>query len=147
MGYFEVTAKCGHVGKGYFIPIHFAIFAKDRKHAANLTRRKARVKHDRPDAILEVKEITREEYKELRAQNKDDPYLNCKNIQQQRAIEGLESRIEVDEYHRSRCEKKYEKVKSTEYKLKKSEILDKQKKKELHEFYDLNGQFISQISF
>lgn len=135
MSYFEVTAKCGHVGKGYYIPIRFAILAKNGEHAADITRKKARVKHDRPDAILEVKEITCEEYMQLRAQNKADPYLNCKNIQQQRAIEGFESRIEVDEYQRSRREKKYEKTKCTEYKLKKAEILDKQKKCELREFF------------
>ena len=136
MGFFEVTAKCGHVGKGYFIPIRFAVFAKDRSHAAEVTRAKARVKHDRPDAIMDVKKITREEYEELKEQNENDPYLNCKNVQQQRFIEGLESRIEIDEYQIRRRERKYEKQKCIEYKLKKAKILDKQKKNELHEFFD-----------
>ena len=146
MRYFEVTAKCGHVGKGYYIPIRFAIYAKDGEHAAKITRKKARVKHDRPDAIINVKKISREEFINLRAQNAADPYLHCKNVQQQRAIEDIQSRIEVDEYQHSRREKKYEKKKCPEYKLKKAKILDKQKKCELTEFYSENGQSISRTS-
>lgn len=136
MSYFEVIAKCGHVGKGYYIPISFAIIARNRSDAANVTRNKARVKHDRPDAIIAVNRLTKEEYEELKRQNEADPYLNCTNIQQQREIEGLEARIKVDEYQISRRKRKYAKEKCTEYKLKKAKILDKQKKDEMHEFYN-----------
>ena len=143
MDYFKVTAKCGHVGKGNYIPISFAITAYDAKHAAQIARRKGRVKHDHPDAIINVEKISREEFNDLRAKNAADPYLQCKNVQEQRAIADIESRIEVDEYQRGRRERKYEKPKSTEYKLKKAEILDKQKKCELKEFYLDNGQSVS----
>ena len=96
MRYFAVTAKCGHVGKNKCIPITFACFAEDGKEAAAKTRQFPRVKHDHKDAILEVREILFEDFMTLKSKNDADPYLHCKNPQEQRKIPGFDSRIVPD---------------------------------------------------
>lgn len=69
------------------------LFSKSTK-----AREYKRVKHHHKDAIREVREISFKEFIELRLLNKNDPYLRCKNVQQQRKVVGLEERIEEDEY-------------------------------------------------
>ena len=79
MRYYEVTAKCGHVGKGFYIPITFPVRAKSAAEAASVTRAFPRVKHDHKDAILSVKEVDAEEYDDQWTVNNYDPYLMCRN--------------------------------------------------------------------
>lgn len=96
--YFAVETKCGHVGKYKCIFIWFAVNAESAKAAAAKARNFKRVKHHHKDAIRRVLEISFEEYSLLQLANSSDPYLQCKNIQQQREIEDLKVRIEADEY-------------------------------------------------
>lgn len=86
MQIFSVTAKCGHVGKDFYIPITFAIRAENGREAAAIVRQKPRVKHHHKDAIIDVKRISETEEREINYQNRQDPYLQCNNIQEQRAI-------------------------------------------------------------
>ncbi len=58
MKYFEVEAKCGHVGRCNCVWIRFAVVAANGKDAAKKAREIGRVKHDHPNAIGYVKEIT-----------------------------------------------------------------------------------------
>lgn len=83
MRYYEVTAKCGHVGKGYYIPIGFAVRAETASEAAAATRTMPRVKHDHKDAILSVREVDVFEYDDLRQVNHYDPYLQCQSRREQ----------------------------------------------------------------
>lgn len=113
--YYKVTCKCGHVGRNKFIPISFPIMAQNGKDAAKLARYIPRVKHDRKDAILECKEITYEEYLQLKKINKKDPYLKCKNVQEQNLIENLKNRLQDETYF-----KKWKKKRApAQYRLKK----------------------------
>lgn len=96
MKYYEVIAKCGHVGEGKCVLITFACAAESGKEAAAKVRAYPRVKHHHKDAIRNVREISFEEYIKLRAENDADPYLHCKNIQEQRKIPGFEKRILPD---------------------------------------------------
>ena len=64
MRYFNVTAKCGHVGRGYYIPITFAVKAESAAEAASVARDLPRVKHHHKDAILSVKEVNRYEFED-----------------------------------------------------------------------------------
>ena len=96
--YFKVEAKCGHVGHGKCIWITFATAADNDKEAAKKVRDFKRVKHDHKDAIASVEEITFEDFIALKATNDADPYLHCKNIQEQRRIPDFEQRIELDYY-------------------------------------------------
>ena len=96
MKYYEVTAKCGHVGKNNCIFITFACAAENGKEAAAKVRRYKRVKHDHKDAIRNVNEITFEDFMKLKAENDVDPYLHCKNPQEQKKIPDFDSRIIPD---------------------------------------------------
>ena len=96
MKYYEVTAKCGHVGKNNCIFITFACAAESGKEAAAKVRRYKRVKHDHKDAIRNVNEITFEDFMKLKAENDADPYLHCKNPQEQKKIPDFDSRIIPD---------------------------------------------------
>lgn len=125
MRYFEVNAKCGHVGRGFYVPIRFAIVAQDGKDAASITRGKPRVKHDHKDAILSVRELTFEEYMKLRSENDADPYLHCKNIQQQRGIENFSDRLVPEKRNEQR------KTRNAKYKIKKNKIMERSASKEV----------------
>ena len=94
--YFKVEAKCGHVGHGKCIWITFAIAADNGKEAARKVRDFKRVKHDHKDAIGSVKEISFEEFIAIKAANDADPYLHCKNIQEQRKIPDFDKRVVED---------------------------------------------------
>lgn len=98
--YYKVETKCGHVGKENYIIVNFPIKAESKKGAAKIARSIPRVKHNQKDAILSVSEITLEEYKALCILNTNDPYLKCKNKQEQKLIVGLEERI----IYKEQCE-------------------------------------------
>ena len=73
--YFAVTTKCGHVGRKYYLPVTFPVVAESGKEAARLGRDIPRVKHTHKDAILDVREISYEEY--LILENENDNNDNC----------------------------------------------------------------------
>ncbi|MCI6357066.1 MAG: hypothetical protein MR766_00295 [Erysipelotrichaceae bacterium] len=123
--YYEVIAKCGHVGRKQYVPIKFAIVAEDGKEAAKIVRQFPRVKHNHKDAILNVNKIDFERYVEIIEINNNDPYLKCHSKQEQRLINNLEKRLETD-FHSQ--EVKYDKKTRLDritYKKKKIKILEK----------------------
>lgn len=81
--FFEVKAKCGHVGRGYYYEGTFYEVAESKKQAAEIVRIRGRVKHHHKDAILSVREITAEEYAVGKQTKANEAYFNCKNIQEQ----------------------------------------------------------------
>ena len=91
--YYSVTAKCGHVGKNFYIPIEFAVYAENGKSAAALVRKKPRVKRHHLNAIIKVRAIEFNEFMRIKELNDMDEYLKCTNIQQQRLIKGLEDKV------------------------------------------------------
>ena len=121
--YYAVHCRCGHVGLNSYIEIVFAVIAKNGKEAATIARRFSRVKHNKKNAIIDCYEITREEYDAIIKANKNDPYLKCKNVQEQRLIEGFESRVvkepEKPSLHRSKKERR----EFVKFKLKKQKQL------------------------
>ena len=93
MNYYAVTAKCGHVGRNYYIPICFPVVAGSGKEAAAQVRCFPRVKHHHRDAILDVERIDPDEFFFLKEKNRTDPYLCCRNVQEQRQIDSLSARL------------------------------------------------------
>lgn len=81
--HFKVSAKCGHVGKSYYYRGLFYVQAEDGKNAASIVRDTARVKHHHKHAILSVEKITFAEYTEGQQVQKNNPYFNCHNKQEQ----------------------------------------------------------------
>ncbi len=81
--YYAVTTKCGHVRRNKYIEVTFAIAAEDGKKAAEIARNMPRVKHDDPMAIIDVIKLSYEDYLKLLEINSNNPYLKCKNKQEQ----------------------------------------------------------------
>lgn len=81
--YYEVKAKCGHVGKNNYIIKSFYVYAASGSEAALITRKIPRVKHDRKDAIVSVTKITEEEYEQGINKNSNDLYFQVSNKQDQ----------------------------------------------------------------
>jgi hypothetical protein len=84
--YFAVVCKCGHVGSDRFIPITFAIIAKNRKEASEIASKMPRVKKNHKFRIISNTEIDYQSYLRLKKKNDEDPYLNIKSKSQQRKI-------------------------------------------------------------
>lgn len=106
--YFIVTAKCGHVGRNKYIVKQLTIRASSGKEAARKGREYPRVKHHMKDAILDIKEVSKEEYYEMRVKNYCDPYFSVRNMQEQRlyCINIEDSIIEIESNEidkRDRC--------------------------------------------
>lgn len=123
--FYKVKAKCGHVGRKKCVWVVFATTAYSAKEAAKRVREFKRVKHGHKDAIAWVEEITQEEFIEVKANNDADPYLHCKNVQEQRKIEDFESRIEPD-FRNIIVENK---TRDVTYKKKKQSIIDREMRK------------------
>lgn len=84
MKLFEVTAKCGHVGRNHFTVKTFAVTAESGKEAAAMVRMFPRVKHDQKYCILSVTPIDAVRFNALVRASHDDPYFSCRCIQDQR---------------------------------------------------------------
>lgn len=84
MKFFMVIAKCGHVGKNYYYKGTLFVKAMSGKEAAKIARECPRVKHDRKDAILSVKEIDSLVYDIGSELNRKVRYFSCENVQEQR---------------------------------------------------------------
>ena len=123
--YYEVIAKCGHVGKKHYVPIKFAVIAKDGKEAAKMVRQFPRVKHNHKDAILNVNKIDYERYLEIVETNKNDPYLKCHSKQEQNLIDNLEERLEIDLHNQKAKYDKQARLQRVAHKTKKTKILEK----------------------
>lgn len=126
--YFKVNAKCGHVGKGNYINIDFAVVASSAKEAAAKTRLFGRVKHHYKDAINSVEEVGVEEFYALAEKLSNDPYISCDNIQEQRRIENFYERISSYDYEEEK------KDRCVEYKMKKQKIMERTAKLYMREF-------------
>ena len=110
MKYYKVTAKCGHVGKGFYYPGDLFIKAENGRAAAKVARDMPRVKHDHKDAILNVVEIDFEAYLNGKEEAKNNPYFFCESIQEQyKYWDEIEAHLLVDDYLEKQNSKKVSK--------------------------------------
>ncbi len=121
MKYYIVTAKCGHVGRDYYIPIDFPIRAESRTEAAKIARDLPRVKHHHKDAILDCREVSFEEYKAVNEKNKTDTYLLCHSSSEQKLLCDIEDRIIKETKNVTQLNRNYR----IPYLLKKRKIAEK----------------------
>ena len=123
--YYEVIAKCGHVGKKHYVPVKFAVIAENGKEAAKMVRDFPRVKHNHKDAILKVSKISYERFEELTEINRNDPYLKCHSRQEQKLIDNFEERLKDDLHGQKVKYDKEARLDRVAYKIKKTKILKK----------------------
>ncbi len=117
--YYAVEVKCGHVGKGKFITVKFAIEAESGKEAAYIGRWMPRAKHHNKKCILSVTKVSYDDYLVLKKQNNANPYLHCQNKQEQN-IKCLDIYDSVNNLYEEKDDFYYEKRKERiEYKKKK----------------------------
>ena len=83
MKYFMVTAKCGHVGRGFYYEGKFFTKAESGKEAARKVRNFPRVKHDHKDAILSVVELDYTDFITGRKNMRVNPYFHSNSKQEQ----------------------------------------------------------------
>lgn len=99
--YFKATVKAGHVGRNNHIEINLFIIAETKKEAAQKARWTPRVKHHDKGAIVDIVEITQEEFDAGKTENSMNPYFRAKNIQEQRTLcgqLGVKQNITGDDY-------------------------------------------------
>lgn len=134
--YFIVNTKCGHVGKLKCVWIDFAVVADSPGEAVEKVRGYKRVKRHHKDVVRLVREVDFEEFMMQKAINDSDPYLHCKNIQQQRLIENLGTRICDDEWNIRRQGYKEKKTQRSVYRMKKTRIAVKEACKRIAEYIE-----------
>ena len=108
--------------------------AENAAEAAQKAKTYKRVKRHHKDVIALVVEITSDEYMKRRSDNDNDPYLHCKNIQQQRLIEDINQRMQPDTWNIERNFKKQPKKKCKEYIVKKNRIAEREWAKQIEEY-------------
>lgn len=128
--YYEVIAKCGHVGKKHYVPVKFAVIAEDGKEAAKMVRDFPRVKHDHKDAILNVNKIDYERFQEIVEMNRNDPYLKCHSRKEQKLIVNVAERMVADLHNVKQAFDKQARKDRVAYKLRKFKILEESSRKE-----------------
>ena len=132
--YFSVKAKCGPVGRMNCVWVDFAVVAENAKEAAKIARNLGRVKHQHKDSIASVKELSLEDYIELREQNFNDPFLHCNSKQEQQQIAGFDVRVDADEYNINKHAQRRTKKESLEYRTKKLQLIDKNMIQSMREY-------------
>ena len=127
MGMYEVCAKCGHVGRNYYVDKIFAVEASSGKEAAAKVRNFPRVKHDHKDAIRYVEPIDAIRYAEIVSGNHLDPFFLCHNVQEQRRMCNMDLEVrydsEVRRYKKERSEGHRGKPKERIKRTSRSELL------------------------
>lgn len=103
--YYKVVAKCGHVGRGKYIPIPFYVKANSASEAANFVKGLPRVKAMR-DNIISVEEITRDEYKAGREENRNNPYFHHTELTDDELSQIEAQTIHIINEHRANNHKK-----------------------------------------
>lgn len=122
MEHYLVKAQFGHVGRNNYIIKTIPVYAEDGKEAAYKVRWMGRVKHNRKDAIIEVRKCTLEEYLEQKEINARDPYFSVHSKQEQVAL--CEDIVDqIISYELSSKVNKLERVNKVKYKMKKNKII------------------------
>lgn len=119
MKYFKVIAKCGHVGRNNYFRGEFFVGAENKKEAAQKVKTYPRVKKNHKDVILNVEEITNEQYIIGRNATKNNPYFKCKSKYEQNAImELIQDQIfsETETQNKQREKSKFYKSKTNKTK-------------------------------
>lgn len=86
MKYYEIEAKCGHVGRSNYIIKKFYVCANNGREAAMKARLLPRVKHHHKDAIRSVSNISYEEYVEGLDNINNDSYFLVHSSTEQRLM-------------------------------------------------------------
>ena len=122
--YFLVCCKCGHVGRANFIRLTFPVRAGDAREAAALGRQRPGVKHDHPDAVLEVWEVGEAEFLAAEKKIENDIYWKSARHNQGMLIDRLEPEPKYQHLFKSAHDEKTKKSASRNFHLYKNKIIE-----------------------
>lgn len=98
--YFVATIKGGHVRRSHYIVFWHYMKASSYEEAKEICKNLPRAKKDHKGFIIQMKEITYEEYLKGKEEELNDPYLRCHNKQEQNLIyEQISNRIFPDPHY------------------------------------------------
>lgn len=130
--FFEVAAKCGHVGRDKYYEGHFFVKAQNEETASFKVKNRPRVKRDHEDAILWVKEVDELAYIAGCNAMRNNPYFHCGSKWQQKLIyELIKDGIKPETEAQLRFRERYRKY----YKDKHSKDKQASKRKGIRNFY------------
>lgn len=136
MNFYLVTAKCGHVGRDFYMPIVFPVRAESGREAANLARQFPRVKHNHRDAILECQKVEEKVYRKQIAINNEDPFLKVGSKQEQNLyIEFIKDRVQEDK-HQFELHKRSRKTNKPNFSYQKIKYITDDEDEYLYEEYE-----------
>lgn len=137
--YFKVTCKCGHTGsRKTYIPITFPVVANNGKEAASIAREKPRCKHHHKDCVQKVEQCTLNEFLDQIKENKNNPYLSCRNIQEQKML-GIEDQFVIEPKYSDELNEE-EDLNTKPYYYRKKKI--KHPKKYMTNIYDYQSRLV-----
>lgn len=139
--FFIVKAKCGHVGKKYYIPKCFAVKAEDGSTAAEKVRYFPRVKHNHLDAILEVIEVDEEAFNRQLMDNNNDPYFACSSNQEQALLCGNIKFERILDPHFIKAATPTNKKAAKKYKTKRNNIICSSYDEQIDDYYNYSSDY------
>ncbi len=123
MEHFLVTAQFGHVGRNNYIIKTIPIYAENGGEAAYKVRWMGRVKHNRKDAIIDVKKCSFDEFLNQKHINDSDPYFTLHSKQEQNHLCKEISELIISYDKAISKLDKTKRINKIKYKMKKNKII------------------------
>ncbi len=106
MNYYLVIAKCGQVGKGRYVEVEFPIYAEDKKSAAQMVLKRAKVKKQFKNAITNVYEISYDEHLAKTNEFNDNTFVRAHTKREiTEYIESAEHPISLKRHYKKTCKR------------------------------------------
>lgn len=121
MGFYLVTAKCGHVGRGKYIDVVFPVIADNGSSAAQLILKRSKVKKQLKNAITSVEEISELEYKEFKQKDYFLDYLKAHSKREYDVNNYILKKLETKEKRKIEFESRNERI---SYIMRKNKVIN-----------------------
>lgn len=118
--YYEVCAKCGHVGNGKYCLKKFYTIAPSMHKARENVLNAPRIKKQLSNPIEYVCQITKEEYEKGRFEMDTDPYFNCKSEEDQ--INMWRNGYQLRTYYLPDIQEKKARIRARKARMKKEKV-------------------------
>lgn len=123
MEHFLVTAQFGHVGRNNYIIKTIPVYAENGREAAYKVRWMGRVKHNRKDAIIDVKKCSFDEFLKQKHINDSDLYFTVHSKQEQNQLCKEISELIISYDKVISKPDKTKRINKIKYKMKKNKII------------------------
>ncbi len=137
--YYLVEAKCGHVGRHRYYKGCFFITSLSAQAAAQYVKSLARVKRDHKDCILDVIEISLEEYLAGKEKIALEPYWQCRSkYQQKQQWEHIKGNVYPETALQQKYNRRFRKKREDASKEEVTIYIKKKRLRDPHKFFKLH---------